>query len=131
MIKNQGLTKGIKYFSNYHKDTPTPWFKDKLLNRELIVMVCRARSNHINLNESLHKIKVVPDKRCECGHYSQDLNHVLWQCQKLDVQRSFMIRELCNIKEYPPYNVECYLAQPNLVIMQMIYKFLTACDIKI
>lgn len=67
-LVKQGTTKGVNYFDRLHEPTPKPWFYGSHLGRETIAFLCRCRSNHIDLNQSLNKIGVVDTSKCECGH---------------------------------------------------------------
>ena len=128
-ICKQGQNKGSTYFQTYSKKASQPWFNNKRLNREFIVTVCRCRSNHISLNESLAKIKVVPSADCDCGPIAQNLNHILWQCPLYDNQRALLLSKLATKQCYPPHDIKSYLAEPNIVIMKIVIDFLNNCNI--
>jgi len=47
---------GYLHYSSYqNKVSPYPWYYNKLLNRNDIVLINRIRSNHYNLNYSLYR----------------------------------------------------------------------------
>ena len=73
---------GIEFIKNYHNNKSKPWFYRKNLPREIVTMINRGRSNHYSLAASLAKIHIIDSPRCECGYETEDLNHVLWQCNK-------------------------------------------------
>ena len=130
-IQNQGQSKGVRYFQSHYKKNPQPWFHNKNLTRKFIVTVCRCRSNHVNLKESLAKINVVPSADCDCGLYAQNLNHILWQCTLYDRQRISLMSKLSKKKYHPPHDINNYLAEPNIPVMKIIVSFLNECEIKV
>jgi len=65
------------YQNNYSR---LPWYYDKPLNRKEIVLINRIRSNHYNLNYSLHRKKIVPSAAYSCGDPKQDINHIIFFC---------------------------------------------------
>ena len=130
IIKDQGLNKGIIYFQIYYSQSTKPWFLACPLSRDITVTICRCRSNHINLNESLAKIKVINDPSCECLCEVQDLNHVIWQCPIYEPHRKWLIEPLAKNKLFPPFDIKCFLSLPDLKVMQLVYKFMNKCNRK-
>lgn len=57
-------------------------------------MVNRLRSNHYNLNESLHRKSYIGSARCECGVKIQDINHLVLRCSLHDEAREELYRQL-------------------------------------
>ncbi|KYN50582.1 Gag-Pol polyprotein [Trachymyrmex cornetzi] len=51
-------TKGTRYFEQFHTISKKTWFHESSLSREEIVLINRLRSNHINVNESLHRVNM-------------------------------------------------------------------------
>jgi len=59
-LQNDFLVKGTFYYSHFFQSTLSkPWFSRLSLPREQIVTLGRLRSNHYNLNYSLHRKNIV------------------------------------------------------------------------
>jgi len=66
-LNDSSRIKGIIHTSLYQNiHTRLPWYYDKLLNRKEIVLINRIRSNHYNLNYSLHRKNMVSSAACFC-----------------------------------------------------------------
>lgn len=67
-IEAEGKFKGTKNFNQFYvEERRKPWFNKINLDRSLVSMVNRLRTNHYNLNESLHRKEYTGSPRCECG----------------------------------------------------------------
>ena len=71
--KTQSNSSGQHYFQR----ASTPWFHNKKISRHMIVWINRARAGHHCLASSLVKIGLVQDASCNCGHATQDLDHIV------------------------------------------------------
>ena len=89
------------------------------------------RSNHYSLAASLSRIGITNNPRCKCDMYDENLNHVLFQCALYDDQRGKLIQNLKKMNLYPPYNIESVIAKPNIPACNLIFKFLSACNLRI
>lgn len=98
IIKEQGLMKGKIFFNLYYTERCKPWIKHERLPREFIVTINRCRADHYSLKASLFRVGIISDPKCECGHGSQDINHIVWQCSLFDSPRSKLIHQLRKIK---------------------------------
>ncbi|KYN50316.1 hypothetical protein ALC62_11508, partial [Cyphomyrmex costatus] len=80
-LEEKAILTGTHYHS-LHSSTITtkPWYFKLTLNRDEIVLVNRLRSNHYNLNYSLHRKNMVLSPSCECGDPRQDINHIVFYC---------------------------------------------------
>ena len=130
-IEEQGKTKGIKYFSLYYNPCAKPWFHKYNLPRKIITTVNRARSGHYHLKESLAKIKVIDSPICEYGKAPQNLNHILWQCDLFDIQRSILLRKLRKIKMYLSLTINVIIANPSFKACMFICDFIEICNLTI
>jgi len=81
-LSNDFLSTGTLYSSLFLRTFPPvrPWFFRLPLPRDQIVAICRLRSNHYNLNYSLHRKNIVASPACRCGDSRQDINHVIFLC---------------------------------------------------
>ncbi|XP_024888152.1 uncharacterized protein LOC112465025 [Temnothorax curvispinosus] len=87
--------KGKDYFRNFHdRNKKQPWFKEIKAERYFYSFINRIRANHYNLNESLARKNYIDISRCDCGYEKEDINHVIWQCSRYDVEREVMNEEL-------------------------------------
>ncbi|XP_018360462.1 PREDICTED: uncharacterized protein LOC108759488 [Trachymyrmex cornetzi] len=78
--ESQADIKGSFYFSNIFKRSAKPWYFRINIPRESIVMINRLRSNHYNLNYSLHRKNLIDDPSCPCGAPQQDMIHMIYEC---------------------------------------------------
>lgn len=129
-IVNQASQKGKIYFELYYRNTSKPWFHNKNLNRETIVTINRCRANHYHLAASLARINVVDSSLCACGQ-EQNVNHILWQCELYDKQRTKLIRELVYAKLQLPLCIEILIAEPEINICKIIHRYLIDCKLKV
>lgn len=130
-LKEQGLIKGRIYFQRLYDPSVKPWYAGLNLRREIVVLATRCRSNHIGLNESLHRINIIDSPACPCGNESQDINHILWQCSMYDSQRIKLVQELIKLRHYPPYDVTSFLRKPDVQVIIYIDSFIKKCEIKL
>jgi len=79
-LEDSFLSKGKQFYSLYCKNNlpSQPWFARLSIPREQIVLITRLRSNHYNLNASLHGKNIIPSALCDCGDPHQDINHVIF-----------------------------------------------------
>uniref|UniRef100_A0ABD2XAQ5 Reverse transcriptase zinc-binding domain-containing protein n=1 Tax=Trichogramma kaykai TaxID=54128 RepID=A0ABD2XAQ5_9HYME len=94
-------------------------------------MINRMRANHTCLAESLERKNIISDPRCRCGCEEESLNHVLWNCGRLEPQREVMMERLKKMKLFPPFNAESLLARPNIAACKIICCFLDECVIRV
>lgn len=131
VLTTLGLSKGKEYFNKYHSESVKPWFYYYQAPREFVVFVNRARSNHYHLAASLARTGLIDDPRCQCGHDSEDLNHVLWQCPLYSNTRDTLLFHLHNLNFHPPYNIETFLDTKHIKALKFIFQFLSKENIKI
>ncbi|XP_076678213.1 uncharacterized protein LOC143374168 [Andrena cerasifolii] len=96
-MREEGKEKGVKYFNLRINNTGKrkPWFR-KIANieRKAITTLNRLRANHYNLAESLHRKGIIESPECECGEGIEDINHVLWKCNKYEEMRGELITKM-------------------------------------
>ena len=96
-MREIGRVKGVKYFArrNNNLGRREPWFKSmENWGRKEINTLSRIRANHYNLAESLHRKGMVESPECECGGGAEDINHVIWSCDKYVEERRRLQVEL-------------------------------------
>lgn len=118
-----GLSKGRIYFNLYQRSSSRPWFCGLGLSRGVIVVVNRVRANHHNLAKSLHRKCIIDSPVCKGGYETEDLNHVLWNCDLYLENRYMMYEKLHKIKLYLPLNVKNIISLPNVPACKIICKF--------
>ncbi|KYN22427.1 Gag-Pol polyprotein [Trachymyrmex cornetzi] len=79
-LESQADIKGSFYFNNIFKRSAKPWYFRMNIPRESIVMINRLRSDHYNLNYSLHRKNLIDDPSCPCGSPQQDMIHMIYEC---------------------------------------------------
>lgn len=105
-----GLLKGTRYFNSFFQPRRHPWFYNLHIPRRTIVSINRLRSGHSSLRDSLFKFKIVNDPMCPICAQIEDANHILWQCQRFETQRSTLIKKISNIYNTLPLPVDLLLA---------------------
>jgi len=130
-ITNQGLTKGIDFFTNYHNNNKKPWFFNKKLDRPVITFINRCRSNHYNLASSLAKIKIKNSPLCSCRNAPENLDYVLWSCSLYQNQRKKLVVNLRKANVKIPINCNILLCQPNAKIYKILFEYFESCNLKI
>ena len=126
-----GQTKGKAYFESFYLNNKKPWYENKSLSREFIVTINRIRANHYNLAASLSRIGILNCAKCKCGYESEDINHILWQCNLYNSQRLKMLASLRKLKYQLPLKIEILVRTPDIEACKCIVKFLKLCNLKI
>jgi len=62
----QAEIRGAQYFDLYPTFAKRPWFAGLNLSRPEVATICRIRSNHYNLNNSLHRCSFIGRPDCPC-----------------------------------------------------------------
>ena len=130
-IKKLSLSKGKNYFKNFYADKKVPWFSKKCLRRDFIVTINRIRANHYNLAASLARVNIINDPKCQCQNASQDINHVLWQCELYATQREKFIIGLRKCKVQFPLCIDIFVQKPDIRVCKYIFKFLKDSQLNI
>jgi len=121
---------GHLHYSLYqNKVSPQPWFYNKPLNRNDIVLINRIRSNHYNLNYSLFRKNMTDSAACQCGDPRQDINHIIFYCP-ITTPKSKHLRSFL-IKSYPSHPIDIFpiLNNPHPKLIRLLSAFLKANDI--
>ncbi|CAB0039373.1 unnamed protein product [Trichogramma brassicae] len=129
--EREGLEKGTKFFSLYRTTSRNPRYHKKKLPRSFIVTINRIRSNHHGLAESLYRKNIIADKTCKCGHFEEELNHVLWSCELYRTQRRKLLDKLRLLGHPPPLNVESLIARPNIEACWVLCQFFWECGLNV
>lgn len=130
-IVELGQTKGRYYFENLFVESTKPWFSNKGYDRKFIVTVNRLRADHYNLAYSLAKIHVVNSTACECGHETEDIEHVVWYCPKYFNQRQKLIIKFVKHKIPLQKQIKEIIKVPDSIACRTIFQFLEDCQLKI
>jgi len=123
---------GLLHASLYQLNiTPRPWYYNKPLCRNDIVLINRIRSNHYNLNYSLFRKNMTTSAACLCGDPKQDINHIIFYCP-ITTPKSHHLRSFL-IKFFPLYPIDIFpiLFNPSPKLIRLLSAFLKANDILI
>ncbi|XP_066602500.1 uncharacterized protein, partial [Prorops nasuta] len=120
MIWSMGQYKGVYYFSNHFQDSRKPWYERFNLPRALTTTIIRIRSNHYNLNASLHRVNIVGDASCRCGFPNEDIDHILWNCRCYNDSRENLIKDLKKLDLHPPFSTVNLVTTPNIPACALI-----------
>lgn len=130
-ITAQGAHTGRTYFQLFYENKRSPWFNFKNLDRFYIVSINRIRCDHYNLAASLARLNIIDSPTCACKNDVEDINHVLWNCPKYDLQRQKLMSSLRKMRLNPPFNIEAFIASPCSAACAQIVTFLRECDIRL
>lgn len=106
-LLKQAKFKGKHYFKNYYKRSRKKcWFNKINSERYFCTLINRIRANHYNLKASLARKGYIESAQCECGKEEEDIDHVIWSCDRYSRQREqlmeeFTARKLDNCDEEP------------------------------
>lgn len=130
-LLSQAKVKGSQYFCLYPDFPSRLWYAGIDFERETIIALIRIRSNHYNLNYSLHRCNIVESPACECGAPSQDINHVLWDRVLYREHRPSLLRSRRDKVESPPPYCIFELPKSPLQVISSISSFLRRCDLAV
>lgn len=124
---------GNFYTERFYKPRTKPWFATFYAERQKIVSICRMRSNHHSLKESLFRKNIVNSPACPCNpEINEDLEHVLWNCSRYDNFRPKLIRRLSKtFKCIAPFCSDMFLSNPSPTIISHIFDFLKETNLSI
>jgi len=107
------------------------WYHNKPFNRNEIVLINRIRSNHYNLNYSLHRKNIFPSAACSCGDPRQDINHIIFYCPNT-IMKSRHLRVYLR-ENFPHYNINIFpaLRDLNPKLIRLLLSYLRSNDILI
>ncbi|XP_076393339.1 uncharacterized protein LOC143265397 [Megachile rotundata] len=130
----QGEFKGRKYFeskwNNVGKDFP--WFRGLGdLRRDTVRSLNRIRANHYNLRWSLFRKFMVDDPYCEVCDRVEDVEHLLWECEKYREERREMIGRMrgCGIVEGCDFYETKEWGEPKP--LRLMGAFIKKCGVKL
>ncbi|KYN29441.1 hypothetical protein ALC57_01108, partial [Trachymyrmex cornetzi] len=108
-----------------------PWYFKLSLSRSEIVLVNRLRSNHYNLNYSLHRKNMVDSPSCVCGDTRQDANYVIFHCPLTRDKSGPLIGFLRSTFPFNPLDIFPILNQPSRKLCRLLLSFFKAIKISI
>lgn len=124
-LNRSSETKGKFYFSLYKPTTlySKPWFYKTSLKRKEIVTINRLRSNHYNLNYSLHRKNMVQLSSCPCGDSRQDANHVIFRCNITKDKAKHLFRFFKDQYPHKPIDIFPLLKNPHPRLCRLLLAF--------
>jgi len=131
-LNESSQSKGMLHASLYQSsNAKLPWYHDKPLNRKEIVLINRIRSNHYNLNYSLHRKNLVPSAACQCGDPRQDINHIIFYCPNT-VTKSRRLRAYLR-ENFPNHYIDIFpiLKDPDPKLIRLLLSYLLSNNITI
>nr|XP_029732734.1 uncharacterized protein LOC115268731 [Aedes albopictus] len=117
--------KGVWHF-NLMKEPPGKiWYSGLELNTEEKIILGRIRTGHTNTKVRRYKWGIEITDSCDWCDEIEDLNHLLYDCPKYNVERS----EFSVLEYYKPLNT--MLLENNELDLKQIVSFLKATKIRI
>lgn len=131
-LEETSRVKGKEHASLYQQVRKvSPWFHRMPLKREEIVIINRLRSQHYNLNYSLHRKNLTQSPTCPCGDSRQDANHIIFYCQDY-IHRSGKLRDFVKAK-FPRASINIFpiLKSPCPKICRLLLAYFKSCELAI
>ncbi|XP_018374268.1 PREDICTED: uncharacterized protein LOC108768366 [Trachymyrmex cornetzi] len=123
-------SKGTLYYENfYNASSNKTWFHGANLSRNEIVMINRLRSNHINVNESLHRVNMVESPACPCGDPRQSINHLIFHCETFNSNSSPIRNYIAQKFPDPSPNLLPALRSPSPKLCRLLLAFMKANEL--
>lgn len=129
-LQQTGQTKGIHYFQTYF--TPgnkKPWYSRSNYSRHIITSICRIRSNHYNMAESLYRIQLTNSPRCSCEQENENIDHILWRCPKYTNQRLNLFQKLSRLNIKLPIPTSSLFKKPSHSSTKLLIIYLKSINI--
>ncbi|KYN22473.1 hypothetical protein ALC57_05124, partial [Trachymyrmex cornetzi] len=130
-LKTRAQTKGTVHFERYPLTSKKTWFHEYSLTREEITIINRLRSNHYNLNESLHRVNIIDSPDCTCGPIRQTINHVIFECPLFEHKALPLRRYLSQDTSSPPVDIFPFLSKPPLKLIRLLLAFMKALSLSL
>lgn len=129
----RGRSFGVHYNEKFYCFRKKPWFASLNIKRELIVTICRMRSNHHSLKESLYRKNIIQSPICSCNRQlNEDLEHVLWNYPRFNHIRPKLITRLSKaLKCIAPFSIKILLTEPSPNIFFHLFDFLNEAKLQI
>lgn len=90
---------------------------------ELDVITC--------LKNSLFRLRIVQDNRCDCNMGVEEVEHVFWQCSKFEKERKIMTKNLHKIRGYGPFSIVAMLAEMDNKVINVLTTYIERININI
>lgn len=123
--KKTSEEKGIWQFSLMQEPSRKIWFEGLELNTEEKIIIGRIRTGHTNTKERRYKWGIEINDDCEWCEETEDINHILYDCPKYNVERS----EFSVLEYFKPLTT--ILLENNELDLKQIVSFLKATKIQI
>lgn len=96
--------KGVWYAKIQKTPPAQPWYNSiKYCDRKFVTTITRIRFGHCRIPSHLYKLKMTENPKCkECNHNPGDLNHIVFQCPKFNLNRLILVSNLDLVSEGVP-----------------------------
>ncbi|KYN19327.1 hypothetical protein ALC57_08354 [Trachymyrmex cornetzi] len=129
-MKIVSSSKGTLYYENFYNASPNKvWFHGANLSRNEIVMINRLRSNHINVNESLHRVNMVESPACPCGDPRQSIDHLIFHCETFNSNSSPIRNYIAQKFPDPSPNLLPALRSPSPKLCRLLLAYMKANEL--
>ena len=105
------------------------WFYKLNLSRDFIRVISRLMSNHYRLDAHSFRIGLAATNVCVCGDGYQDIDHVVWTCERYSSLRSQLEDTLRARGRLPKVPIRDILGKLDLESLFPIYRFLKESDL--
>jgi hypothetical protein len=101
-----------------------PWFDGQAEERSFVTTISRVMSDHCSIPAHLERFIIVGDPICVCMMNSETVNHIIWECSRLENERRQLLLDLAavNVKKGTPIRDLC--AFQKWAALRLYHRFL-------
>ena len=98
-------------------------------NRNTNIIYTQLRHGCSNLKADLYRVNLVPNSRCSCGHYFENVQHYFLYCPHYSDIRNVLLSEIENMGINPNIGTLLYgdhtlTTQHNIELVKIVYTFI-------
>lgn len=83
------------------------------------------------LASSFGRVNITSDHSCPCDFEEEDLDRVLWQYSRFDIERVILYRELLRLGFVPPLGSTMFIAGPDIAACRVLCQFLKKSNLSV
>ena len=100
------------------------WFYKQQFSRNFIKVFCRLLTNHYALKSHLFRIDLSDSNICDCLQSYEDIDHVVFHCQRFDVPRRKFLDALTSVDKSSILSIRDLLATHDFSLYKLLFSFL-------
>lgn len=133
ILVSESQYKGARYFNLIERVLETPWYKKipKHIGRNVICLISRIRTYHTAINAHLWDKNIVASSNCPCGHHSQNLNHLFFECPRYSAHSDWLIAILMSSTQIRELDVPRLAFSSDIGIYELLHDFVIRTGLRI